>query len=576
MDEISLRRPCGDITDATPLCVIWKLARCHGIGYNEERENDEDYVRVAIEHLFNHIGTVPKDSKDWSNENWSQIARFVNPDVRVWSNDRLVQAFESIFKDDKVLEFGPKTNHAPERIDEIEVYTKCCQMGIEISRQTSFVEMTYLVQIHQLPMTWRYLMALPHVDMNSLTQGLISNDLSKVKLNEVQNLEELPRTNLQAIQMGVRRDFDFSLAQVPLLEFFAHLGNPQNYVPVDPVMRQIYEINPFRVKFGYYFNSAIPLELYSVDKLDYFRSLECIERNQSEPSELLYGKLYERSIHNNFHHLLHPEVKHSQTRFTYEDLETGDSGIVSYGVLSTDRNHYLGNVMVAYKLDELGVMFRAQGDFIDPLSNERFSEDAITKLNKLCLCIRNSNLDNEIKEDARKLIQEISNVKQAQNGLNEIVKNWVDMVKSSTYKSQVVKNLEALIDAGMYMRTWDGPPNPYPMDGRVVRDQNKVDELTSAALIHLNDLNESLPHNLRIYRLPLYLYDRGNFIVSNSDAEKRTIGERVELVSMGDTASEIESCIRMSSNWLIGSGYFYLQLLDHRPDFNIEDMHTIA
>lgn len=589
MSDIVLRRPCPEITEQTPLCAILRLAKCHGIGYKSYRENDEKYIQALIGILFDSFKRIPRNNRFWKGKDLSYIARFVNSDVETWSEEPLFTGFKSIFKDveysDSLL-FGPKTNHTPESYDEVQTYTLCTILGITTHRKMSFPEMIMSIRISKLPTVWRHLIALPSIDLFSISRGLMTNDLTQVKcIPEVSNAESdkpFPRTNQEAILLGVQDRIDFSLAKYPLIEYYIYRSNPESYIPVDAEFKRINEINPYRLKFSRYFNPSIPLEYYTWAQLNHFRSLECIQRtdnNQDRDTvrQEIYEKLCTVALCDNFYHLIQPEIRGTCTENTWEEYsEVKPNLIVSYGVLSFSYEHYSTNSMKGYTIPELSFIFRSTKNFIDPSTNVRFTDQSIEKLNKLCICMSNTDVPDEVKREVRTLTQEIYRVKHHLDGLSDEIRRWVEVVEAHENKSDVISVLGMLLDVGMYMRTWKGPPEPYPLDSRNERDQDKIFELVNFAMAKFMDNNDRLSEDVGILKLPLYVFERGNFVASTQGFEGLTIQDRINKVCKGESTPEMSSCIRMSSNWLIGSAYYYLQLLGCRPNFNIEDMHTIA
>lgn len=597
MSYTILRRPCPIIDMSTPLCVILRLAKCHGIGYKDDRENDETYIDAIISMLFESFKKVPHNKKLWKSVDFSYAARFVNPDVKSWGRKALFDAYDGIFKVVKYSPestFGPKTNHDPLRYDEIETYMLCRNSSIPTSRKMSFPDMIIHLRLINMPDIWRNLIGVNSFDLHSVTRGFISNDLTMVTVGPVGSSAEpsgdplgYPRTNREAIINGVRLGIDFSAAKYPLLEYYYcryNFKSPDEYIPVDEDLKKIQKINPFRLKFARYFNPYIPFEEYKWPQLNHFRSLERISRIDPVTEEEItnrdvYDRLCEISLCENFYHLLQPEVENTQTSFTMESFsEVTPILIVSYGVLSFSHDHYGNNKMYGYTIEELAQLFSSNKNFIDPINNIRFSDQSIEKLDKLCGCLIISDIPNEVKEHANNLSGSIGATKAHLKGLSDKVNEWMGRVNMLNLKDKVVKYLYRLIDTGMYMRKWKGPPDPYPLEERITKEheQAKVDENVNMSMSKFTHSNNKLPKEISILDLPLVKYDQGHYVESNSEFDGLTIGDRITILSKGDNINEMSSCVRMSSNWMVGSAYYYLQLLEKRPLFNIEDMYIIS
>src|SRR3990167_2110354 len=561
MSDIVLRRPCPEITEQTPLCAILRLAKCHGIGYKSCKETDEKYIQVLIGILFDSFKRIPRNNRFWKGKDLPYIARFVNSDVETWSEEPLFRAFKSIFKDIQYsdsLSFGPKTNHSPESYDEVQTYTLCTILGITTYRKMSFSEMIMAIRISKLSTTWRQLIALPSIDLFSLSRGLLTNDLTLVKcIPETDSSTEkpFPRTNQEAILLGVQDRIDFSLAKYPLIEYYVYRSNPETYVPIDLEFKRINEINPYRLKFSRYFNPSIPIDCYNWAQLNHFRSLECIQRtDNTQDRDILRQEIYEKlctiALCDNFYHLIQPEIQGTCTENTWEEYsEVKPNLIVSYGVLSFSYEHYSTNTMKGYTIPELSFIFRSTKNFIYPCTNVRFTDQSIEKLNKLCICMSNTDVPEDVKREVRTLTQEIYRVKHHLEGLSDEISRWIELVSSHENKEDIISALGMLLDIGMYMRTWKGPPDPYPLESRHERDQDKVFELVNNAIYRFTDTHDKLPEKIRFVQLPLYLFERGNFIASTQSFEGLTIEDRINKVCKGESTPEMSSCIRMSSNF---------------------------
>lgn len=581
MDLIHLKRPHPHITLSTPLCVILKLAKVHSIRYDEERETDPEYIEYMIPYLERTSIQVPRKHNEWLPNDKSRIARFANPDVKNWVGNSLVDAFNHSITHHKLpinyenAKFGPKTNYHPNTYDEIQTWTFVVEMGFNTSRETLFYEMVEMIRMSHLPSTYRHLIGLNGIDEKSMAMAIISRNLSLVEFTGSKSAQLLPTSDKDAIRMAVSKGYDFSLAKSPILEYCILIEQGEKYTPVDDILVKAWNSNPYRIKFGHYFNPEIPVNLYTEDNLKYFRQFEGLDRHFFP--NLLYNKLCEISIQSNFHHLPQPEVEKDTTNFTLENIIPGDLDIVCYGVISYDRSHFLtNNTMRAYKLEELVSMFRSNDNFIDPLAGEEFSFHSIKKLEKVCLGILGSSAGNETKGYAQQLIQQINRVNIIQKGINKKTERWLKDVRNSVCFPDVIKVLKILLGCGMYMRGWEGEGFQYPLDERLPINQDEIDQRVGVALIKFQTYNDMIPSNLQVDSLPLYLYEKGNYVTFKSNKDGKTIGERVSLIAEGNTTDEIRSCIRVSSNWIVSSSYYYLQLLHHPPSFSIERLYPIS
>lgn len=601
MDQIPLRRRCGLLDDTTPLCTILALARCQGLNYDSSRERQPNYISsilATITKARNNPVKISCSSTDWTPHIWSLVSRFVNPLVESWDSVNLLSAFHSCQKNSdpsKYTEiltngtsFGAKTNSDPEKIDEIETYVMCRHYGITTSRDMSFPDMVMSLKFATMTDFWRMIFAVPCLDRMSFVNAMLSGCKRDLKFNDTFSetfLERpvnitglfMPVSDREAILAGLKYRIDFTLAKSPLVEYYSMITSPGfpecQYSPVGREMKRICRVNKLRVRFGRYFNPYIPYEYYNLDQLNNFRNHENMDDSNASRSEM-YRELQERMFMPNFHHLLQPEVRVTSTYFTCEEFPEIDKvAIVSYGIMSFSHSELSSSEMQVYTLEELAMAFKSTRKYHDSINNITFPDYAISKLKNICVRILlASKVNPEVKLMAKNLSQQICIVEETRKGLNDKIENWLENVRSSDNFDEVICSLKLLIETGMYMRSWKGPPESYPISNKEPFDDVIVSTNVTIALHKYEDHYRTLPENLHYHHLPLFLYKNDKFEMSTENFEGLTIGERIKIVKLGESTPDMSSCVRLSSNWLIGSCYYYLQLLEHRPDFNIEVM----
>ena len=545
-----MKRIPVEINISTPLMIINGLADAYGI--DDESDND------LIEQI--NQANLIVDQK-WDSHTYGLIAQFVNLDCRnIWQKDKLIIAYNDIINFDPTniklpYRFEHRSNEYPNSLDPVSCYLICCHHQINLNNNTTYFEMAFLVKM----------ISMPRID-----RGLIGSDLTNLSLvkyfngmayNEYNNIQHpLVKNEKEAINNAINIwNVDISLSEQPMVDYYANYGK-QQFKPSTASLKNIFKVNPFRIKIGVYFNREIPLKYYSKETLNRFYILEGIERN---PSTLI-----EQSIYNTFHHLLQPEVKETETSFLKEDIsDINAAELISYGVLSCSYNEYSSNTMKIYSIEELMAMFQAQKHFVDTITGERFSENSIIKLTNICLgLINNPKTNSTTKQKAKELKDAIEMVNIRQKGLNDKIKEWISHADGN---KSVIKCLKLLLDAGMYMRAWKGSPHPYPIIKSEVDDQDRIDRDVSLALIKFSEANNQLDDNLKVDKLPLTKYIKGHFVESDSEHEGYTIGDRIEIVTKGNRIKKMSSCIRLSSNFIVASAYRYLQILGNPPNFSI-------
>ena len=71
-----------------------------------------------------------------------------------------------------------------------------------------------------------------------------------------------------------------------------------------------------------------------------------------------------------------------------------------------------------------------------------------------------------------------------------------------------------------------------------------------------------------------YHKESNMFVTSNDPGEGLTIGDRIKIVRGGENET-MSSCIRMSSNKICASSYYYMVLIGFRLPFNISEIYEI-
>ena len=135
----------------------------------------------------------------------------------------------------------------------------------------------------------------------------------------------------------------------------------------------------------------------------------------------------------------------------------------------------------------------------------------------------------------------------------------------------------------MYMRNWDGEGD-YPLTSEATNfnkeEQIIVDDRVTQSLIRFEKSLECLQIYDKlgdfIQNLPLMQYhsESNTFVTCNDFAEGLTIKDRIDIIREGENAG-LNSCIRLSSNKLAATSYYYMVLLGFRLPFSISEVSHI-
>lgn len=611
MDSVRLIRPIARIDDYTPVCVVVNLVSRTGLGYESEHIFDNAYRRVLVKTTYRESPYISKNEKLWLNEEYSYIARYVNFTTYQWTRSKLLRAYNHIITNSfpgsesepiQIDRLGSINPINIDNFDEIMLYNHLTKLGVSFTPEMTFLQMSLIYLMH-FPHLGRYaLLSNTDIPIKELAGSIVLGNCSNIKgswttLHKVR-LTDFPKTEEEAILAGLSKGIDLTLTDSPLVEYHnfsdQHAGEPTLQY-IGEVSRKVEKINKLRLKFGSYFNPIIPAIFYKLDIMENIAWIEGFDMTTYHTGdlytvdtkmriELIHDDLTHRYLMSNFHHLLQPEVTAIKTHISHDEFNEVDAvSIVCYGVLSynsVDLTKMMGNSpedssMKVYTLKELTLIFRHERAFQDSITKEDFPEYSIIKLRNLCLGLTKSKFINpETRKDSVELIQEIYLTKELNSGLMESIGNWREAYDNSGDRTQTLtrKVIGKLMDAAMYMRSWNGPGHPYPVNVEIHKDVSQVEEDVFNSLSEFNELDSGLDENVQVGRLPLQSFEGDKFSHSDSTFEGFTISERIGKVAEGNKVSEQYSCVRLSSGWFIASAYYYLQLIGHRPSFNIEEV----
>ena len=350
------------------------------------------------------------------------------------------------------------------------------------------------------------------------------------------------------------------------------------------------------------FSPTLPPECYIDDTLEVLLRREGFSID-TIPHNNRYDVLVVNSLSNTFHLGKAPQVINDKTVIDQEVVaEISANVCISYGVR--------GCAMMVITMEELTNNFTHHGSFNNPWENtlSLFSNYAMTKLLWLLegrLSQLNSSTDqlspqgntgpNNQKEIMVNLINKIKEITRLDSQIAPVTRQLMDIFTncSDKWKNLILEFFRKLVTVGFYMRGWPGGRSPFP----ITRVQCEVNEqqageialrsgnamyqfrqftdqyATSEEVVH-NDVKAGQLIEL-LYRQPLYRLfteDDGTKLfhrVTYSE-EGLTIKDRIAITAQGDVTDNINSCIRLSSNYFLATGYYYtVKLSDLRPQDRI-------
>jgi hypothetical protein len=214
---------------------------------------------------------------------------------------------------------------------------------------------------------------------------------------------------------------------------------------------------------------------------------------------------------------------------------------------------------IVYTLEELNAAFRMQGDEIEftrpDRPNQSFNTDEIGTLNEILPRITRLNPDLEtiVTEVRDKIVRGL--ITRSDRDRNTTIVHRHLREASREVKDQVKEIFMNIFYAGMYMRRWRGPGNPYPVTEAETLGRSDPQPQSILTLGHVSEGMEQLQlmsggQDIRDLIETLR-------VVNVESGGEYTFTERNLFQYIGIIASG-QSCIRMASVPLITSAYYYL------------------
>ena len=130
----------------------------------------------------------------------------------------------------------------------------------------------------------------------------------------------------------------------------------------------------------------------------------------------------------------------------------------------------------------------------------------------------------------------------------------------------------------MYMRGWKLKKETYPLtveesnfpDDAMVNIENNV----IPALLKLKEIAEDpeISEGIKKIRMVQYTSECRQWTAPTSASFGLYLLDKLNIILQNQTEA---SCIRWSSNFIVGGAYFYLDMMGYSPKFSISDLQTI-
>jgi len=573
--QLDYMRYLGDLS-VVPDCVLLFLCKSMG-GMLIQNQTLSSKARAKLITKLNELEPPTVNIEDLEPKLLPQVALFVNPDVNEWNKRNVTKALsfialklQSVNRED-IIKYPLQNACAqnPETINIILAYLYCMKHKLEIKLDASHRAIYNACKLHSLPKD-AIISLFNNLDVSSLTNMLSSMDMkhqvttsrdrlcywASVIRNDP-NKNRLPDKEREyyiawsAIHMDINL-YDFEYPQEAASNFPNYQAYEHKTIPKDTLILRC-NFDP-RLPYTCYKASSIK-NLLLQEGLVPPSGLSLAKASDQSSAKEGYDMLISHRKEITFYQGKHNSIN-TDTPISYDSLdEIPEELCISYGKY---------DACITMTITELCDHFLMYRDFID-FDLQPIATHAINKLKLLS--------KDEI------LLRIICDIETRLANLSQDDKIWIRCFQGSRIEIQeaIRTALNKVMVTGMYMRGWDGTsPNTYPMNGdTLLRDDN----IASNVGIAMVELDEYLTQEKSIKDIILNLPLRAADTISNKFHWKlstvgSTLKDRLDLVNKNDT-SDVNTCIRTSSNWLVGAAYYYGTLVGMSFGFEIQNIRYI-
>lgn len=403
------------------------------------------------------------------------------------------------------------------------------------------------------------------LNVNNLTESLERYKNTSYILSRVNPTSHYDAIILSALIYNV----NIIESSVPFDEFLQikRVKDLKYYTPVDETFRKRFLKNPIWYDLTMHWEPSLN-SIYDVDglkKLCIYEGFTVEDfRGYSFESLLQISRI---SLNVFFGKNVYSDEE--MTPLLLQDLkDLSNTECITLGNLETKE-------LTTFALDELAIHFKNYKEYKNPLKLEEVLDGRI--VNKLKLYAINMKNDRVVQA-----IEEVENWKSYSN-------EFTERLRDCYYKDKNIADiLYKILECGMYMRGWKVSSDTYPLSSI---STNHTENLQYQIEINVHNSIDILFDFTKTYNsevqkifevLPLVKYTvqektgERNFIASPDPEDGKSIFERITFVKCGDKYKNTKSCIRLSSNIILTSVYFYICALGIHEPFRLEELEYIS
>jgi len=243
------------------------------------------------------------------------------------------------------------------------------------------------------------------------------------------------------------------------------------------------------------------------------------------------------------------------------DIEEKSTFFVCYGTVSKYNTYELEELQSSFHHDEEKnrILFRHPED-----TSNHFTKKEINDLRDLLLMFESTSTIRDLIALIELGIYDAEEVTEFDNA---ILDEFANLSKKD--KAMLEDFLVQVIDIGMYMRRWKGPPYRYPLQQCATLDKTDPEPKVVAAFIVAEELLSKMTKELKAFCFNLHAcnYNNGKIDIGLSTFN-----------GMWNSTASGNYCIRMASSTFIGTAYHYLILFFRKmiPGLDIKQLQHIS
>lgn len=597
-------RLTGKLNEFTPSCVVLEVLQAHNISiYGKINSLTENINQISVIEKYRTTTLF----EPLSSNNLRSIATFVNYESSLWTKSSLLEAYERLTNFDRKninnIVYGQLTHDNLNVYNATMLYILCKENNIQTTWNMTPQQMVLSLKQLSIPISTireqiiSYTNKMNRNDLINLINKIPTDinlteedieqqnndthppilEINPLKLKSIFNKYKdtsyllkriVPKSHNDAIILAsLIYNLNLVDSKYPYQEYLKlrQCKGLNFYTPIDVEFRKKYIRNPDWFNLNIFWEPALSF-IYDEEGLRRMCSNEGYEledfRNYSPESLLQISR-----ISNNVYLGKH----------IYEDVDVSAINMSDLKELDNKQCLTIGNIeskfLHIYTFDELVEYFNNEKEYRNPVKeNEILSKKIVNKLKVYATKLNHTRM--------LEVMEMIQKWRQYSNEFTDKLRNLYNK------NGKISEFLYKVIDIGMYMRGWKVVNESYPLkesqakivDGMISKIEvnfvTSVSELYQLLETYSNDEKKILKE-LPLMRISI-TNDTQDFIVTPEKDDGTSILDRLRIISEGDKHKNMKSCIRVSSNILLVTAYFYICSLGLPKPFNLNDLDHIT